>query len=135
MSLPLEFIIDGPPVSQQTRRQSLLRLWRGEVQSAVKQHWAEGELLASGLLMITIMYFYNDRSLDIDNVPKPILDALKGIVFEDDNQVTDLICRKRKLVPTLNAPKPSSVLDEELHRRKEFVYVLVERAPGQEIVV
>jgi crossover junction endodeoxyribonuclease RusA len=35
--------------------------------------------------------------MDIDNLPKPILDALKGLVYLDDTQITDVVCRKRNL--------------------------------------
>ena len=51
-----------------------------------------------GDVMVTITYLYNRGSIDIDvdNIPKPILDALKGLVYSDDSQVTDLLCRKRR---------------------------------------
>lgn len=32
---------------------------------------------------------------DVDNYAKAILDAMKGVAFEDDAQVTDLVARKR----------------------------------------
>ncbi len=35
--------------------------------------------------MVTITYVYDEVPLDVDNIPKPILDALKGLVFSDDN--------------------------------------------------
>ena len=135
MSLPLEFVINRPPVSQQTRRQARLRQWREEVQSVARQHWPDGEPPTDGLLMVTINYFYSDKSLDIDNVPKPVIDSLKEIVFRDDSQVTDLLCRKRRLSPNLDAIIRSSVLAEGLRRGNDFVYIAVERAPDQEIVV
>ena len=47
--------------------------------------------------MLTVMYFYESGSMDIDNLPKPISDALKGLVYLDDEQVTDIVCRKRNL--------------------------------------
>ena len=45
---------------------------------------------------MTITYFFENVDLDLDNIPKPILDALKGLVYNDDSQITDLICRKRE---------------------------------------
>ena len=66
--------------------------------------------------MVIIVYYYDNYLMDIDNVPKPILDALKGVVFEDDSQVTDLICRKRY--------SPNN----------EFVSINVSEAPSQEVI-
>ena len=100
-----------------------------------KQHWPDGEPPADGLLMVTIIYFYSDKSMDIDNVPKPVIDSLKEIVFRDDSHVTDLICRKRRLSPNLDAINRSSVLAEGLRQGGDFVYIAVERAPDQETVV
>lgn len=34
------------------------------------------------------------KEVDVDNLAKTLLDALKGIAFEDDSQVTNLICFK-----------------------------------------
>ena len=62
-----------------------------------EQHWPAGELPATGPIMLTITYFYESISMDIENIPKPISDALKGLVYLDDEQVTDALCRKRSL--------------------------------------
>lgn len=32
---------------------------------------------------------------DIDNIAKSIADAMNGVVYVDDSQISDLICRKR----------------------------------------
>ncbi len=37
----------------------------------------------------------HDKKPDCDNIAKAVLDALNGIVFLDDKQVTELIVRKR----------------------------------------
>jgi hypothetical protein len=41
---------------------------------------------------VEIVYGAEDRKLraDVDNVAKPILDAFKGVVYDDDNQVRSL---------------------------------------------
>ena len=40
--------------------------------------------LAGGPVALTVLYFYDEAALDIDNILKPIQDALVGIVLEDD---------------------------------------------------
>ena len=84
--------------------------------------------------MITITYFYEEVFLDVDNIPKLILDAMKDLVYVDDNQVTDLVCRKRNLNGDLRIENLSSVLAEGFNRGNEFLYVVVEDAPNQEVI-
>jgi crossover junction endodeoxyribonuclease RusA len=134
MALPFEFIIDGPPVSQQARRRERVRQWRDEVRRAAERYWPAGELPATGPLLLTITYFYESVSMDIDNLPKPIADALKGLVYLDDEQLTDVLCRKRNLNRSLRIENPSGVLSEGLGRGHEFRYIVVEEAPGQELI-
>ena len=89
-----------------------------------------------GDVMVTITYLYNRGSIDIDvdNIPKPILDALKGLVYSDDSQVTDLLCRKRRYGVVLRIPDPSALLRESYDNYQEFVHVNVENALSTEVL-
>ncbi len=47
--------------------------------------------------MVEIVFKWHDNQPhDIDNPLKLTIDALKGICFEDDRQITDLIVKKRE---------------------------------------
>ncbi len=70
----------------------------------------------------------------MDNIPKPILDALKGLVYVDDNQVTDLVCRKRYLNDEMEILTDLASLERALSSRIEFLHIVVEDAPQQEVV-
>ena len=83
--------------------------------------------------MVTITYFFKGASLDVDNIPKPILDALKGLVYSDDSQVSDLLCRKRNLSGDLRIQNPSSLLLETLLHSERFLHIAVVSAPSQEV--
>ena len=83
--------------------------------------------------MVTITYFFEEASLDVDNIPKPILDALNGVVYSDDSQVTDLLCRKRDLSGDLRIPQPSALLLESLSRSEQFLHIIVTNALNQEV--
>ncbi len=90
-------------------------------------------------IMFTITHFYDSnvlfyesRRLDIDNIPKPILDALKGLILQDDVQVTDLLCCKRD-IRNLRIVNPSNILDVGLRRGSDFLFILIEEAPDQEV--
>jgi hypothetical protein len=84
--------------------------------------------------MLSVLYFFEGTAIDLDNVPKPISDALKGLVFIDDGQVTDLVCRKRDLGADLRVMNSSPVLAEGLMQGTEFLYIVVSAAPDPEVV-
>lgn len=133
MAIPFELTIDGSPVSQQTRRRELLRQWTQEVRNVAGSAWGSEPPVAEEV-MVTITYFYDSTPMDVDNIPKPILDALKGLVFLDDTQITDLLCRKRALRPSFQTGDLSPVLHQALGRARQFVHIVVNDAPDQEVI-
>ena len=55
-------------------------------------------LPSSSPTAVTITYFTKrgpGEARDVDNLAKPILDAMKGTIYCDDEQVSDLLCRIR----------------------------------------
>lgn len=130
--MPFEFVIDGPPVSQQARRRSRVKEWTKQVQNVAETRWDTASPFV-GEVMVTITYLYEGASLDVDNISKPILDALKGLVYSDDAQVSDLLCRKRDLNGDLRIQNPSSVLMETLRYSEQFLHITVDNALNQEV--
>ena len=133
MALPFEFTISGPPVSQQTRRQDRLRQWTGHVASVAQGFW-DGSTPVAGSIMVSVIYFSHGLPFDLDNIPKPILDALKGLVYVDDEQITDLVCRKRNLNDNPRIASESVSLNEALSSGGQFLHIVVENAPDGEVV-
>lgn len=87
-SLPWDFIVLGRPVSVQAQSKSKDR-WKTAVQTAARAAWPEGEPPFAHLLRIRVTCFYDGAPpLDADNMLKPIQDALIGIVYKDDRQLT-----------------------------------------------
>ena len=84
--------------------------------------------------MLSITYFFTDRQMDVDNIPKPISDALNGVAYFDDEQITDIICRKRYLGEDLRIETSSSILQEYVVRGMPFVHVVVDNAPDQNTI-
>ncbi|MDE2688618.1 MAG: RusA family crossover junction endodeoxyribonuclease [Chloroflexota bacterium] len=134
MALPFEFVIDGPPVSQQARRRELLRQWSENVRRVGKQYWEMDDEPVAESVMLTITYFFTDRQMDVDNIPKPISDALNGLVYIDDNQITDILFRKRNLNDDLRIENSSGILRQAVVRNIPFVYIRVENAPDQSLI-
>ena len=136
MPMSFEFVVVGSPMSKQARRRKRVKAWTQYVQNFAGLSWGADQPFV-GDVMVTITYIYNLRydrpQIDVDNIPKPILDALKGLVYSDDSQVTDLICRKRRNGLDLRIPDSSALLRSTHERSIEFVHVSVENAPQSEV--
>ena len=134
MPMPFEFVIEGPPVSQQNPHGRRKRKWKQRVRNAAERRW-DSKSPFVGEVMVTITYFFSGASLDVDNIPKPILDALNGLIFLDDTQVSDLLCRKRDRMEDLRIQNPSLLLLENLHKSSQFLHVNVATALSQEVAI
>ncbi|MGE3799567.1 MAG: RusA family crossover junction endodeoxyribonuclease [Candidatus Kapaibacterium sp.] len=131
MSFPFEFIVEGRPVSQQTRRRERIRKWKEDVRVAALRTWPTGELPETGNIMLTITLLYVDIHGDVDNIPKPIADALKGLVYDDDEQITDILCRKRCL-RDVHFRRITPALAQGLISNGDFLHITVDHAPNQQ---
>ena len=118
-------------MSQQTRRRDRLRAWRAEVRRAAERYWPVGHAPFNGDLQVTIYYFFDGVPADVDNLVKPIHDAVIGLVYRDDRQVSESIVRRRDLRGRFHVRNLTSVLAEGLDRRREFLYVIVSDAPPE----
>lgn len=70
-----------------------------------------------------------DNVPDSDNIVKPIREALVGIVYDHDYQVTDVISRRRNLNGSFRIKGMSPVLADAFIQGVEFVHVRIEVAP------
>ncbi len=126
-----EFIVDGPPVSQQIRRRERLREWQAKVREEAEIYWPLGASPINGFVMLQITYFYDSVKMDVDNIIKSIQDALIGLAYMDDDQVTDVIARKRNLYEDFI----TSTLIEGFARNHEFLYIVITNAPDHEVLI
>ena len=125
--LPIEFIIPGPPVSQQTRHRVQLHAWKGKVRTAARQRWPSDVLLVRDDVRIIVRYFHEKPTvrIDGDNLLKPVQDALIGLVYDDDRQVIDAITQKRPIDDPVYVRHISRVLAEGFSQGDEFVYIRI----------
>jgi crossover junction endodeoxyribonuclease RusA len=93
---PFEFLIPKRPVSLQTKNRKNLQAWKNFVQGAALKVWLAGRpAVSSPALRCTIVYVCDRSPADIDNIIKPIQDALVGLVFEDDFLISDVDSHRR----------------------------------------
>lgn len=126
---PLEFIVSGTPRSF---RSGSRNSWGSRVRSSAIGALPPGLGAVDESVHVTVIYFYVETALDLDNILKPILDALNGVVYDDDYQVTNLTAAKIDLTGTLNiAGAPKAIVDRLTSKgglEADFVYVRVEPA-------
>ena len=84
--------------------------------------------------MLQVTYFYDSIAIDVDNIVKPIQDAIIGLVYVDDEQVTDVLVRKRNLSSNFKVENMTSTLAEGFARGNEFLHLVIMDAPDQEVI-
>lgn len=124
--LPFEFTIQGPPVSNQTRNRARLQQWKTDVRTAAQALVAAGAAPVPYAVRFTVTYYYEGDSPDVDNIIKPIQDALNGVVFVDDAQVAETKARKRPLDGSYQIKGASGVLLQGFALGVGFLHVRVE---------
>ncbi|MFN6564334.1 MAG: RusA family crossover junction endodeoxyribonuclease [Nostoc sp. ChiSLP01] len=133
-----EFIVNGRPVSQQARNRgkgNRLQDWKKTVRQEAEKYWSSEQKTATGLVMLQITYFYDSVEIDIDNIVKPIQDAIKGLAYVDDNQVSALVVRKRNLSGNFRIENMTPTLAEGFADGNKFLHIVVIDAPNQEIII
>jgi len=131
----LEFIVNGPPVSQQARRRERLKAWKITVRQEAEKYWSPEQRIATGMVALQITYFYDSVEMDVDNIVKPIQDAIIGLAYVDDTQVIDVLVRKRNLFANFKVENMTSILAEGFARGNEFIHIVVIEAPDQEVMI
>ena len=97
--LPWDCVVLGIPKSVQANRASIQR-WKAAVRAAAVTAWPAGFPPLDIEVQIHVTFYHDGAPLDVDNMLKPIQDALCGIAYEDDKQLTDTHGHLRDL----NAP-------------------------------
>ncbi len=123
--LPFEFVIDGPPMSARSHNAARLAEWKVRVAAAAAQRWTGPLFRGKTRVVVTYYHERETAGLDADNMIKPILDALTGVVYADDRQATQITARTVRLIDGRD-PDISAFVAMELARRREFLHVMVE---------
>jgi Endodeoxyribonuclease RusA len=129
----VEFIVIGAPRSANANPRSRRR-WRERVARAARERLREEDGPTAQDVAVLIIYFYQgETTLDVDNIAKSLLDGLKGVLFRDDRQVSELVVRKSRLSAGLSLTGASLYLLDAVERMSQdasdFVYVRVDPAP------
>ena len=117
----LEVVIFGVPVSLQARGPAKA-VWRATVAARARAAWAGAPLLGGEVTLSIGSYHDNPWLPDVDNIIKPIQDALETVIYANDRQVSDTLSYKRDLTGPI-AFVYSPRLRLALATGREFVHI------------
>ncbi len=132
--LPFEFVVIGKPISHQAKERKRVQAWKDQVRSVAESYW-KGNVPLGQAIQVVITHYYDivggDESAvpDSDNIVKPIRDALNGLIYVDDYQITDFISRRRNLNGSFRVKGISPALAEGFSKGQEFLHIRIEPAP------
>lgn len=135
IEFPLEFVVAGTPVSLQAKRRASLDEWKSRIVEASRTVLPEGHFAADDPLAITLYYFPNSEMQgDIDNIVKPVLDALERHIYIGDRQVQRVLVQKFEPGSVFSFTRPSPILGNALEQSKPALYIRLSDDPFEDLV-
>ena len=122
--LPIEFVVLSRPLSLQTSSRARFQAWKDQVRAEAAKAWGARQVLGEGEFHLTIVHLHHDGSTpDVDNIIKPIQDALEGVVLFNDNLVSDVESHRRVIPGRFETLRLPRLLVDALDSPLDCVYV------------
>ncbi|VTR96733.1 crossover junction endodeoxyribonuclease : Crossover junction endodeoxyribonuclease RusA superfamily OS=Bacillus cereus H3081.97 GN=rusA PE=4 SV=1: RusA [Gemmata massiliana] len=129
MARHLEFVVLGPPISNQqstVQGRANLTAWRATIAGAATLAWPNQPLTIELKAVVINFYAGNEPSVDTDNMSKPILDVMQGIIYDNDRQVVQAQLTHAKLGGAYQIGGVRPIIVNALQAQSQFVYVSIE---------
>jgi Holliday junction resolvase RusA-like endonuclease len=123
-------IVSGRPASHNDAPQKK-NPWKQKVRAAAAM--VIPNPLADVDLRVTVTVFYDLKKrgkMDADNASKPICDALQGVAYTNDNQVSARYARKRDISATYHVKGADPVILNAIQQGDEFVCIKIDNEGG-----
>jgi crossover junction endodeoxyribonuclease RusA len=134
IEFPLEFLVAGTPVSLSAKRRESLDQWKGRIIDASRSILPEGHFATGNPVAATLFYFpAAEMAGDIDNIVKPVLDALGKHIYVDDRQVHRVLVQKFEPGNVFGFGAPSPTLQDALNRAKPLLYIRLSNDPFEDL--
>ncbi|MGW5160215.1 RusA family crossover junction endodeoxyribonuclease [Nonomuraea wenchangensis] len=121
----VEFIVDGVPVSAQTKNQALKAAYRKKAAQYAQDAMSGLSPYAVPVRLDVKMFLLRGMQPDNDNVTKLLQDILEGIVYENDRQIHDTVLMRRDIDEPFRLIGVSPLLARALTGNHPFMYVRV----------
>lgn len=116
------FLVVGTPRMPGSNARSRTA-WRQRVAAIASVEFDTAMNIPKQIKADITFYFDEIPDFDLDNMCKLILDSMKGIVYEDDNQVADLNPRRRRKRGSYRVNNPPEGFSDALINRDSFIVV------------
>jgi hypothetical protein len=129
MAILVEFVVLGPPISNQQSTPSgraNLATWRAKIAGTAGPLWAKPPHSANLKGVILNFHAGNKPSVDVDNMSKPVFDVMQKIIYSDDRQIVQAVITHLRIGAAFSIAGVSKVLVAALNAGVEFVYVRIE---------
>jgi len=123
---PIEFKIEAVPLSLQASSSSR-EAWKAQIRAVVDETIDPAGWATDSPVSVTIFYFPDGPMTgDIDNIVKPILDALAPRVYVDDSQVQRVWIQKFESERAFQIENPTVKLAEAIDTERPVVYIRID---------
>jgi hypothetical protein len=121
----VEFVVPGVPISNQVPGANLSS-WRAAIAAEARSRWNSPPLLVE-LKAIVINFYAGIRpTLDLDNMSKPILDAMENLVYAADRQIRQAELTHVHIRSPFVFVGASPLIVNAVQAGNQFVYVRIE---------
>jgi crossover junction endodeoxyribonuclease RusA len=135
IEFPLEFLVEGTPVSFQHRRHEARNEWKARVNAASSNELRERPSASRARIAVTLFYFPSEPMQgDVDNIVKLVLDALCEHIYVDDSQVDRIIVQRFEPGNVFAFSSPSPTLEQALRRPQSVLYVRLSDDPFEDLI-
>lgn len=130
IAFPIEFLVPGTPVSLQAKRSESRREWKDRVRSASSAALPHPHFASDERIAVTLYYLPAGRMRgDVDNIIKPVLDALSSHIYINDAQVERVVVQKFEPENVFNFSNPTAKFAQALEAEKPVLYVRISADP------
>jgi crossover junction endodeoxyribonuclease RusA len=134
IEFPIEFVVEGVPVSFQARRAESRNEWKARVKAASSTVLPDGYRASEGRIAVTLFYFPDEAMQgDVDNIVKLVLDAMCRHIYTDDSQVERVLVQKFEPGNVFGFSSPSAVLEGTLSRLEPVLYIRLSDDPFEDL--
>lgn len=134
LTFPIEFFVRGTAVSLQAKRSESKEEWKSRVRAASAKVLPADFFSSESDVAVTLYYMPAEPMQgDVDNIVKPILDALNAQVWIDDKQVARVVVQKFEPGNVFQFSQPTEVMIAALATEAPVLYVRLSDKPFEDL--